>query len=129
MKVIWKEQSICICECHKECVRMMHMFPCCNLTYQKYIDKDGNIIDSVLEKLLIEVNILIEEKKQKLQMENITKENGSLFTETLVKFSKKLIAIEKRKITEDELFGYMKKEMDEKEFNKIFGNYLKEKGN
>ncbi len=35
--------KICTCMCHREGVSVMHYMPCCKYTYEKYIDKNGNI--------------------------------------------------------------------------------------
>ena len=51
MFVTWRDKKICTCPCHKEGVEMMHMVACCNLTYEKYINKENKIS----EKKLIEI--------------------------------------------------------------------------
>ena len=49
MKTIWRDKEVCTCMCHEHGGAMMHMMPCCNLTYEIYIGKDHKIIDSELE--------------------------------------------------------------------------------
>jgi len=50
--------GLCKCPCHKEGVSLMHCFPCCNLCYRTYLDKDGNVNEEQLkaELLLNEFN-------------------------------------------------------------------------
>lgn len=38
--------------CHRESFSIMHCMPCCNYTYQKYIDKDGNIDKDKYDKIV-----------------------------------------------------------------------------
>jgi len=45
-------EKYCTCACHREGMSVMHIIPCCDLTYQKYLDKDGDLIKEKLEKLL-----------------------------------------------------------------------------
>lgn len=44
--------EICTCPCHEEGRNIMHAFPCCNLCYQTYLDKGGNIIPEKLQPIL-----------------------------------------------------------------------------
>lgn len=46
--------KICKCICHQEGVDILHCSPCCNYTYQKYIDKDGKIDINKYNKLINE---------------------------------------------------------------------------
>jgi hypothetical protein len=43
MKMKTKYTEICECECHREDKQIIHIMPCCSLTYCKYITKDGKI--------------------------------------------------------------------------------------
>lgn len=45
-------EKICTCDCHKEGVDILHFMPCCQLTYQKYIEKDGSINHGKLFRIL-----------------------------------------------------------------------------
>ena len=47
-----EEQSICTCVCHRKDIQIMHCFPCCDLTYQTYLDEKGKVIPKQLSKLL-----------------------------------------------------------------------------
>lgn len=38
-----KQTIICECNCHQDGVNLLHVAPCCRLTYEKCIDKDGKI--------------------------------------------------------------------------------------
>lgn len=33
---------ICKCPCHRKHMMMLHMFPCCKLSYKKYLNDDGS---------------------------------------------------------------------------------------
>ena len=50
-ELIWKDKKLCSCICHVEGLNTMHMMPCCNLTYLKYLDKDKNLIDEKLAEI------------------------------------------------------------------------------
>lgn len=41
-------EKMCMCGCHKIGSCMLHCFPCCDLSYVKYIDKDGNYMKPIL---------------------------------------------------------------------------------
>lgn len=41
----YEANKICECECHKTNEIVMHMLPCCGLTYQKYIDNNEFNVD------------------------------------------------------------------------------------
>lgn len=41
--------NACNCGCHNHGTNMDHMHPCCDLTYQKYQDARGAVVDSELE--------------------------------------------------------------------------------
>lgn len=45
------KEKICSCECHIKGNNTMHCFPCCDLTYFKYINEDGTIDYDKLNKL------------------------------------------------------------------------------
>ena len=38
-----EEDKICRCRCHTKGSSVRHMKPCCDYTYEKYIDEDGSI--------------------------------------------------------------------------------------
>jgi hypothetical protein len=38
-----KFNNACMCSCHQDGLKVMHCFACCELCYDKYIDKDGNL--------------------------------------------------------------------------------------
>lgn len=38
-----KETEVCTCECHVEGMMVMHCMPCCNYTYEKYLNEDGTL--------------------------------------------------------------------------------------
>lgn len=38
-----RHTEICECDCHKDGMLVMHCAPCCNLTYEKYISRDGEV--------------------------------------------------------------------------------------
>jgi hypothetical protein len=33
----------CTCDCHQDGVKVRHCEPCCEVTYEKFIDKDGKV--------------------------------------------------------------------------------------
>jgi hypothetical protein len=33
----------CTCDCHQDGVKVRHCQPCCDVTYEKFIDKDGKV--------------------------------------------------------------------------------------
>ena len=33
------KDKVCTCWCHNEGMEVLHCMPCCDLTYEKYIDK------------------------------------------------------------------------------------------
>lgn len=37
-----REVEICKCPCHVKGSAIMHMFPCCDFTYKKYLNEDGS---------------------------------------------------------------------------------------
>lgn len=37
------ETEICTCECHRDGLGIRHCMPCCDVTYDKYIDHHGDI--------------------------------------------------------------------------------------
>lgn len=39
--IIFQEKEICSCPCHKEGFSIMHCMPCCDFTYNTYINEDG----------------------------------------------------------------------------------------
>lgn len=45
-------EGICTCECHQDGKQIMHMFPCCPLSGEKYIFENGEIDVERLEDLL-----------------------------------------------------------------------------
>ncbi len=49
-----KTTEVCECQCHVAdgSLQMLHMMPCCDLTYKKYLDADGNIINDKYAKAL-----------------------------------------------------------------------------
>jgi hypothetical protein len=42
--------ELCKCGCHIKGVVMMHCMPCCDLTYEKYINTDGSLDEDALHK-------------------------------------------------------------------------------
>lgn len=38
------DEHICRCDCHVDGIALMHCFPCCNYTYQKYYDTVNGVI-------------------------------------------------------------------------------------
>lgn len=42
------KDNYCTCICHREGHVVMHMFACCPLCYEEYLDKDGNLIEEKL---------------------------------------------------------------------------------
>ena len=52
--IIWSGVSVCNCECHKEGKQVLHFMSCCNLCYDTYLTKDGEIIPEKLQPLLRE---------------------------------------------------------------------------
>jgi len=38
-----KFNNACMCSCHQDGAEVMHCIACCELCYDKYIDKDGNL--------------------------------------------------------------------------------------
>ncbi len=40
--IIFQEEEICDCPCHKDGYYIMHCMPCCDFTYKIYINDDGN---------------------------------------------------------------------------------------
>ena len=55
-KLTVEEQKImdspCKCECHVKGGMVMHMTPCCDLTYNHYINTDGTIDETLLLNLI-----------------------------------------------------------------------------
>ena len=43
---------ICTCRCHTKGLIVRHIAPCCQFTYQKYINEDGSIDNEILGKLI-----------------------------------------------------------------------------
>jgi len=45
-------EEVCMCPCH--CIDLKHCVPCCSLTYNKYINKDGSLNETMYESAVIE---------------------------------------------------------------------------
>ena len=43
MEIKTNNIDICECECHTKGLSVMHCVPCCEFTYGKYIDNEGEI--------------------------------------------------------------------------------------
>jgi len=43
LKGIMTNPRICTCICHQDGLQLSHIMPCCGLTYEKYIDIQGNV--------------------------------------------------------------------------------------
>lgn len=44
----------CTCMCHQDGFQTMHIMPCCEFTYEKYINQDGSIDNERYNKLINE---------------------------------------------------------------------------
>lgn len=74
MAIEYKGHQICDCDCHKEGVQLLHMMACCNLCYDTYLDKDGNIIPEKLDPLLNETSMeTFQRQTQQREEENINR--------------------------------------------------------
>ena len=47
-----KINDICKCNCHVKGDDVLHMMPCCDYTYEKYINRDGSIDYEEYEKIV-----------------------------------------------------------------------------
>lgn len=62
MKNNTKEKH-CDCHCHREGMECRHMFPCCDLYYQKFLTPDGSLIESAYTFLLTDLEEKVPSKK------------------------------------------------------------------
>jgi len=46
-----KKENICMCMCHRKGVTIMHIMPCCEFTYEQYINDDGSVDFEIYNKL------------------------------------------------------------------------------
>lgn len=44
-------EKTCECTCHKDATSVMHLFPCCEFTYEKYISEEGVVDKGRLHEL------------------------------------------------------------------------------
>jgi DNA repair photolyase len=54
--MVYTKENLCKCPCHQVGMSIRHCMPCCIFCYIKYLDEDGNVIDSVADKIIKEAN-------------------------------------------------------------------------
>lgn len=47
------KESQCNCPCHIKDFNIRHIMPCCNWTYEKFKDSQGNIIPEKIKELML----------------------------------------------------------------------------